>query len=101
MYMHVASDMHPRVHCLRPYYAPPDKQVGVQKYFSALRANIILLHPHSKYTSYASVYTCIMHDAVILSNITYSQFCNKQSRKIKIQMYALKKTLLLGLGSKR
>ena len=40
MYMHVASDMHPRGHCLRPYYAPPSEQVEVQKTFSALRADI-------------------------------------------------------------
>ena len=45
MYMHVASDMHPRVHCLRHYYAPPDKQGEVQKNFSALRADINFIAP--------------------------------------------------------
>ena len=48
MYMHVASDMHPRVHCLRPYYAHPDEQVGVQKNFSALRADINFIAPPIK-----------------------------------------------------
>ena len=48
MYMHIASDMHPRGHCLRPYYAPPDEQVGVPKNFSALRADINFIAPPLK-----------------------------------------------------
>ena len=48
MYMHVASDMHPRVHCLRPYYAPLDEQVGMQKNFSALCADINFIAPPLK-----------------------------------------------------
>ena len=48
MYMHVASDMQPRVHCLRPYYAPSDEQVGVQKNFSALHADIKFFAPSLK-----------------------------------------------------
>ena len=43
--MHVASDMHPRVHCLRHYYAPLDKQVEVQKKFLALRVDINFIAP--------------------------------------------------------
>ena len=48
MYMHIASDMYPRVHCLHPYYAPPDEQVGVQKNFSSLRADINFIAPPLK-----------------------------------------------------
>ena len=55
IYMHVASDMHPRVHCLRLYYAPPDEQLGVQKIFRLFASILILLHPHTKYTSCATV----------------------------------------------
>ena len=61
MYMHVTSDMHPRVHCLRPYYAPPDEQVGVQKIFRRLAPILILLHPHTKYTSCATAIVCSTH----------------------------------------